>query len=75
MFSIDNPSFKLVAADVTRLVNTLRTEYGHWPGLTEVYYRSANEGIFPRTIESLRLVRRIAISRNDDRLPKWNDFQ
>ena len=73
MFSTDCPSNKVGYKKVIRLVNNFKVEYGCWPSVTEVFYRSANEGIFPRTIESLRLVRRIALGINN--LPKWTNFQ
>jgi hypothetical protein len=75
MFSIDNLSYKVVAAKVTRLADNFKIEYGYWPKITQVYYASASEGILPRTLESLRIIRRIAISGTNDHLPEWIDFQ
>jgi hypothetical protein len=54
------------AARLTGLVSRIRIEEDYWPGLTEVFYRSANEGILPRTIKSLRFIRRLALCRNDN---------
>jgi hypothetical protein len=73
--SADNPSFRIVAANVMSVVSNFKTEYGSWPALTEVFYKSANKGIFPSTIDSLRLTRRIALSGDDNCLPKWSDFR
>jgi hypothetical protein len=54
----------LQATRSTGLVSRIRIRKGYWPGLTEVFYSSANEGILPRTIESLRLIRRLPLSGN-----------